>query len=167
MRTGSGHRLLAAASLLLLAGTGPAGAEIYRCTNGETTVFSDVPCSESAEVHHPATRISVVDAADGLDEIARQNRSYIDQRQARLERQREQAAERRREQRVARQRRAAVAEARRTRTVVGHLGRPPFTRGPVDQRTQQQRERPARNDDRDRRRTLLSRSGGNRERILR
>lgn len=38
----------------------PAMAEIYRCPQGKTTVFSDKPCDASAEAYEPKTPLIVV-----------------------------------------------------------------------------------------------------------
>lgn len=147
----------------------PAAAQIYRCTEGETTVFSDIPCSESAQLHVTGG-LSVIGAAENLDEIMAGNKAFIEQRQQQLAQQRERAAQQRSAARQSQQRRELAEDNARYRTVVGRLNRPQFTNGPMqtDLRTQAQRDREAGQANRDQpRRTLLSRSGGNRENILR
>ncbi|MEM1082194.1 MAG: hypothetical protein AAGH65_11490 [Pseudomonadota bacterium] len=73
-------------------------SEIYRCADGDTTVFSDQPCGDDAQLHQSEQRISVVDAADNFDQIIEQNEAYLEQRRNDRQQQREQAAERAREQ---------------------------------------------------------------------
>jgi len=147
----------------------PASAEIYRCSDGEITVFSDVPCSQAAEVHVSDRRVSVVHAADDLDEIAESNKAFVEQRQEALAQQRERAKRRQREMQQRQRTRQSIEQAQRYRTVVGHLGNsrlgnPRIPR--VDSRTQRQ-QRSDSSDEPSTRRTLLSRSGGNQRNILR
>ncbi|MEX0915932.1 MAG: DUF4124 domain-containing protein [Wenzhouxiangellaceae bacterium] len=149
----------------------PATAQIYRCTEGDTTVFSDIPCSESAQLHK-TSGLSVIRAAKNLDEIAASNKAFLEQRQQQLAQQRERAAQRRDEARQLQQRRELAEDRTRYRTVVGRLDRRQFQADgsrQVDRRTRARRDRQADQAGRDqtRRRTLLSRSGGNRENILR
>jgi len=147
-----------------------AGAQIYRCTEGETTVFSDVPCSESAEVHDTQGRLSVVNAAGNLDEITASNQAFLQQRLATLARQRERAAEQRREAQRQQRRQEAIEQAQRSRTIVGRLGNSGIGNLPnltPDRRSQASQQRSERDDERAQRRTLLSRSGGNQRNILR
>lgn len=159
------------AGVILLATTlgNPAAAQVYRCEEGGTTVFSDIPCSESAELLDLRTGISVVAAADDLDEVARRNKSFIEQRQEKLAARRERAAQRARQADRDGQRRGAAEEIR-YRTIIGPVADSRF-RGPPrtepDPRTEAQRQRGAVEDTPERRRTLLSRSGGNQPRILR
>lgn len=146
-----------------------AAAQVYRCEEGDTTVFSDLPCSESAELLAMPTGISVVAAADDLDEVARSNRAFIDQRQEKLAARRERAASRARQAELDRQRRAPAEEIR-YRTIVGPVADSRFgnaRRSPTDPRIEAQRRRAPDRDEPERRRTLLSRSGGNQPRILR
>lgn len=157
--------------LACLTASPAAAAPIYRCTQGETTVFSDTPCSESAQLHQ-TQGVSVIRAAENLDEIAASNRAFLEQRRQQLAQQRERAAQRRLEAQKMQQRRERAEETTRYRTVVGQLDRRQFGADgarQVDRRTQAQRDRPADRAGRDqsRRRTLLSRSGGNQENILR
>lgn len=83
------------ALLALLIGAMPAGAQIYRCSEGETVVFSDVPCSDTAEVHQPSARLSVVAASRDIESIARRNREFVEQRLERIDRRQQRSAERR------------------------------------------------------------------------
>ena len=145
----------------------PASAEIYRCSDGETIVFSDVPCSASAKVHDTGQRVSVVNSADDLDEIAASNKAFLDRRREALAQQRERAAQQRREAQRRQRRLEAIEQAQRTRTVVGHLGNSRFGRLPnttPDPRNQSRRQPPEDDDEQGRRRALLSRSAENRDR---
>lgn len=154
------HFAAAAATCMVAAS---ATAQIYRCTEGETTVFSDIPCSESAELHESAGGISVVKAPEGLDEIAAGNRIFLEQRQEQLAQQRERAEQRRLQAQQEARRSEAAAEALRYRTVIGHLGDPrfaPHRRSQLDPRTRAQRDRQTGDEDPARRRSLLRRSGG-------
>ena len=147
-----------------------ASAEIYRCTEGKTTVFSDVPCSETAEVHTTESRISIVDAAEDLDEVAASNKAFLEQRLETLARQRERAAQQSREAQQRQRRLEAIEQARRSRTVIGHLGNShfgTFRNTTPDPRAQARQQRSERDDAPAQRRTLLSRSGGNQRNILR
>lgn len=146
-----------------------AAAEVYRCNDGDTTVFSDVPCSDEAELHQLRSGISVVAAAGDLAEVAERNRAFVDQRQEDLAARRARAVELAQQAGRSRQQRAAVDETR-YRTIIGPAADPRAGGKrlvPTDPRIEAQRRRaPARNE-LERRRTLLSRSGGNRPRILR
>ncbi|MDT8408089.1 MAG: DUF4124 domain-containing protein [Wenzhouxiangellaceae bacterium] len=83
------------AVLTLLLASLPALGQVYRCTDGETTVFSDRPCSDSAEIYHSPSRISVIEAAPDLSDISKRNQEFVDQRRTSLEeRHRERQAER-------------------------------------------------------------------------
>lgn len=159
---------LAGVALLGAALLNTAGAQVYRCEEGDTTVFSDMPCSESAELLEMPTGISVVAAADDLDEVARSNKAFIDQRQEKLAARRERARLARQAERD-RQRRAPGEEIR-YRTIIGPFGDSRFgdaRRSQADPRIEAQRQRASDRDEPERRRTLLSRSGGNQPRILR
>ena len=148
----------------------PASAEIYRCSDGDITVFSDVPCSQNAEVHISDKRVSVVHAAEDLDEIAESNKAFVEQRQAALAQQRERLARQQREMQQRQRRRESLEQAQRYRTVVGHLGNSRLGNAripPVDSRTRAQQQQSDNSDELSRRRTLLSRSGGNQRSILR
>jgi len=143
-----------------------AAAQVYRCEQGETTIFSDVPCSESAELVDAGTGISVVAAADRLDEVARANKAFVDQRRERLAARRTRAAAL--QQRAERDlQRRAQAEEIRYRTIVGTLAGPGRGQTANDPRIEAQRRQAETEDEPARRRTLLSRSGGNQPRILR
>lgn len=144
----------------------PASAEIYRCVDGDTTVFSDVPCSEGAEVHRSEDRISVVNPADNLDQVAASNKTFLEQRRQALAQQREYAAEQQRKAQQRQRRREALEQASRYRTVIGQLGHSAFGVRPIDPRTDSRRQRPE-SPEEPTRRTLLSRSGGNQPNILR
>lgn len=155
-----------ASAILFWVLAAPASAEIYRCMDGDTTVFSDVPCSQGAEVHRSEGRISVVNPADNLDQIAASNKTFLEQRRQALTQQREYAAEQQREAQQRQRRREALEQAQRYRTVVGHLGHSAFGVRPIDPRTDSRRQRPDGSEE-PTRRTLLSRSGGNQPNILR
>lgn len=160
-------RFATAAATCLVAAS--ATGQIYRCSEGDTTVFSDIPCSESAELHDPGGGISVVAAPEGLDEISAGNRLFLERRQEQLAQRRERAAQRQLEIRQAARRREAAEEALRYRTVIGQLGVPGFDGrrpSPLDPRTRAMRDRDS-DDEGSTRRTLLSRSGGNQRSILR
>jgi len=162
-------RGVAALSVLLAAMT-PAGAEIYRCSDGETTVFSDLPCTGGAEIHLTEGRVSVVTAPDNLDDIAESNRAFLEQRREALAQQRQRAAQQRRREQQRERRLEAIERTQRYRTVVGHLGNRNFgvsgnTRS--DPRSEARRRPDERTDEPARRRTLLSRSGGNQSSIIR
>lgn len=147
-----------------------ARAEIYRCNEGETVVFSDVPCSESAEVHITESRVSVVDAAGNLDEIAATNEAFVQQRRQTLAQRRERAARQTRQAQRQQQRLEAIEQARQSRTIVGHLGHSGIGSSrttTADPRTRARRQRSERDEQSAERRTLLSRSGGNKRSILR
>lgn len=155
--------------LLAMVLANPAMSQVYRCIEGETTVFSDIPCADDAELHRVQARISVVAAADDLDAIAQLNRAFVDQRREKLAAQRARAAQ---VSRQAAQRRLgqAAAEEVRYRTIIGPAADAALRgqrRPEPDPRTEAQRRRAAVEDLPERRRTLLSRSGGNRPRILR
>lgn len=159
-----------AVSLVLLACTlaGTTSARVYRCTEGEITVFSDIPCSDDAKLHEVRVGISVVVAAEGLDQAAERNKAFVEQRQEQLAAQRVRAAQARQAER-SRQRRSA-AEENRYRTIISPVadsrsGRE--QRSQNDPRTEALRQRTPAADESARRRTLLSRSGGNQARILR
>ena len=159
------------AILLTVALANPAMGQVYRCVEGETTVFSDVPCAEDAELHQIHAGISVVAAADDLDAIAERNRAYVDQRREVLAKQRQRArSDRAGGQAARRQQDRAAAEEIRYRTIIGPAARSALRgqRTPqTDPRTEAQRRPAAVEDTPERRRTLLSRSGGNQPRILR
>lgn len=162
----------AALALLLIAALGhPAAADIYRCDQGDTTVFSDVPCSETAEVFESPAGISVIAAADDLDEAAERNKTFIEQRREKLAARAERAARLAQQQQAERSRqRRAAAEAIRYRTIISPGAYSGFANGrrsPTDPRSETQRQRTRADDEPGRRRTLLSRSGGNQSRILR
>lgn len=148
---------------------GPVSAQVYRCTDGETTVFSDIPCSDDAELHDVRVGISVVSAAEDLDKVAERNKAFVDQRQEKLAERRERAAELGRQAERNRQRRA-IAEEIRYRTIVSPVAASRLDseqRQASDPRRTAQREDRSAGDEPARRRTLLSRSGGNQPRILR
>lgn len=165
-------RRLAGLALTICCALGAFGAvaagtpEIYRCDGGDSTVFSDVPCSDSAEIHQPRNGISVVRAADGLESVSEQNREFIAarrqqiaERRARTERIREQAA---------REQRAAAATRRQDQRAViwspGWSRQPAFDASrarPPDRRTRASQRGEGDESVRELRRSLLSRSGGN------
>lgn len=69
-------------ALLLLGGS--AAAEIYRCQQEGVVIFSDRPCQADAQPHRPVGMVSYIPAADDLEETARRNRAFLEQRRARL-----------------------------------------------------------------------------------
>ncbi len=80
-----------------------ADGDIYRCEDGETTVFSDVPCDEAAEVHQLQRSLSVIASPKSLARIQQANAAYLSSVQAEREARRSARAERaRREARAAR-----------------------------------------------------------------
>lgn len=147
-------------------------AEIYRCIDDEgRTEFSDRPCADDAEIVELEGNMSVIAAADSLDAAAQANRQFIDQRLADLAEQRRAAAERQRVE-AAQQRSAALRQAASQQRSIPLslqdqrrlLAQRRAERIEADQRRREQAEsEPAAADQR---RTLLSRSGGNRQRIL-
>lgn len=73
-------------SVAVVAGFGGAtiaNAEIYRCLHEQTVVFSDRPCGENAETYASEYSISVVEAPQGLQEIAEENRVFLLEREQR------------------------------------------------------------------------------------
>jgi len=148
----------------------PAVGEIYRCDDGGTPVFSDRPCADDARLHRGAGNLSVVAPAAGLEDIAERNREFVDQRRQRLEERRQAAAERSRQA----PRRPALADHPRTYPVRHFLpvtdtrdnARRDARDRARDARARARRNTPAAAPTRDRS-TLLSRSGGGGERILR
>lgn len=86
----------------------PVRADIYRCESDGVIEFSDTPCRADPEPYRPTGQVSVVGAADDLEQTARLNQAFIEQRlehqaQQRLERERRaaEAAERERQAPVA------------------------------------------------------------------
>lgn len=155
--------------LLAAAPANPAAAQIYRCNEGDTTVFADLPCAEDAELHRVKSGISVVAAAD-LDEVAQRNRAFVNKRHENLVARRARAADLDQELKLSRQRRAAANEEIRYRPVIVPVAGYGFGSGPVvptDPRVEAQRQRSPARDEPERRRSLLSRSGGNQPHILR
>lgn len=160
--------ILSALLVTLFAGN-PAEAQVYRCQDGGTTVFSDVPCSDNADLFEMRNGISVVAAADDLDEVAQRNKAFVDQRQEQVAARRARAAEQSRQAARERQRRMVTEEVR-YRTIIGPgiaFGSRSDRLAPPDPRVEAQRRRTPARDEPERRRTLLSRSGGNRPNILR
>ena len=70
---------------LLLISSTLVSADIYRCDDGDTTVFSDLPCAENAERYAVVNRISVIEVASDLDAIAERTRQIVAERQQRRE----------------------------------------------------------------------------------
>jgi hypothetical protein len=167
-----------ALALAIVFSSASSQAQIYRCIDADGRIeFSDLPCADDAEIIEPGGNLSVVARADSLDAAAIANRQFIDQRRADLAEQHRAAAERRRYEDA--RERAALAQAARQL----HRSTPSFLPGQrrlqiqrqleaqrrADQAEAQQRRRELAEADLDqgrRRETLLSRSGGNRERIL-
>jgi len=160
--------------LMLLVAPVAAGAEIYRCTDAlGTVIFADLPCAADAEIHRPGGTLSVIASADSLDLAARANREFIDQRRAELAAQRRAAANRERLELMAQQRAfaaaAIAAEQQRIRTRSLRDQHSPRVSRRTDQLEAERRRREQaapKQEQRPVRGTLLSRSGGNRERIL-
>lgn len=63
-------------------------AEIYRCEHGDVVEFSDRPCQEDATTHQARRQISIITPATDLEETARRNQAFLEQRRERLEAQR-------------------------------------------------------------------------------
>lgn len=157
---------LIALAILVVGPVDRTAAQIYRCEQGETTVFADVPCSESPELVDARTGISVVAVADRLDEVARANKAFVDRRRERLADRRARAALRQQAERD-RQARAPAEEIRYRTVVAASPGSGVGWTSGTDPRVEAQRRQAAPEDEPARRRTLLSRSGGNQPRILR
>lgn len=165
-------------ALAMLFSSASSQAQIYRCIDADgRSEFSDLPCADDAEIIEPGGNLSVIARADSLDAAAIANRQFIEQRRADLAEQRRAAAERRRHE-DARERAALAQMARQL-----HRSTPSFLPGQrrlhiqrqleaqrrADRAEAQQRRRElagAERDENSRRETLLSRSGGTRERIL-
>ncbi|MBY6205561.1 hypothetical protein [Halomonas denitrificans] len=82
---------------------GGAGDPIYRCKDGDTTVFSDRPCDEAAEVHRPRASLSVIASPESLEQVKQANAAYLESVQAERAARRAASAEQaRREARAAR-----------------------------------------------------------------
>lgn len=145
----------------------PATAEVFRCGQGDNVVFTDIPCSDGDEPFRMGANLSIVAASDDLDEVAERNRSLVNERRQELAEQRRRAAERRRQA----ERDAGFmseAEVIRYRPVIGGLANPGFaSRRPVRTDEQSPRQDQPVENATARRRTLLSRSGGNQRTILR
>ena len=166
--------ILAASAAL---GASAAAAEIYRCQGDDgSLVFSDLPCADDAELHRSNGDLSVVAAADSLDRAAVANRAFIEGRRAELREQHRKARERER-QRQLRQSLESRNGPEDADVIPRRLTRQELNRVLAERREAELRRRDlatARDDDRQagnnaagrERRTLLSRSGGSRERIL-
>ena len=91
----SRQRWLLSLSLLLLASH--AHGQVYRCEIDDSIVFSDQPCSEDSQEYQVISRISVIEPAADLDQVAERNQAFLRDRrerqaalrQARVERTRE------------------------------------------------------------------------------
>lgn len=59
-----------------------ANAQIYRCAEGEVTVYSDQPCNEQSMPFELAGNLSVIAGADDYADTLRRNREYVDARQS-------------------------------------------------------------------------------------
>lgn len=166
------YRLIPNLALLVFLAVSPASqaaTDVYRCNDDGTTVFSDVPCAENAELHRLSSGISVVAASGDLPQVAERNRAFLDKRQEELAARRARAAEAAQQARRRSQQRAA-AEETRYRTIIGPVADFRSNSGrtsPTDPRIEAQRQRAPAQEELERRRTLLSRSGGNQPRILR
>lgn len=91
-------------AIVLIGPSVTAGAEIYRCESDGVIEFSDTPCQAEPQPYRSAGNVSVVSAPDDLQQTARLNQAFIEQRQEALE-----------EQRSERDRRAEDADARNQR----------------------------------------------------
>ncbi len=60
-----------------------ASAQIYRCEIDDSIVFSDQPCAEDSQEYHPIGRVSVIEPAGDLDQVAERNQAFIRDRQER------------------------------------------------------------------------------------
>lgn len=154
----------------------PARAEIYRCVesgeNGPVTVFSDLPCDADAQLHHSdGAHLSVIAAAADLDQVAERNRAFVEARQRAARETRAAAAQRAAAERLARR---YDDDDNIYYPGLAHRfpnpGRPHFAgdarRGDERTATDPRVRRRANAAPATDRGTLLSRSGGNRERIL-
>jgi hypothetical protein len=91
------NRWLLCISLALLAAHAP--AQIYRCEIDDNIVFSDQPCAENSQEYHSTGRVSVIEPAADLDQVAKRNQAFLRQRsdrqaalrQARIERSRQES----------------------------------------------------------------------------
>ncbi|MEM7054868.1 MAG: hypothetical protein AAF446_10020, partial [Pseudomonadota bacterium] len=104
-------RLTYPALFLLLLSPALLQAEIYRCAQDETVIFSDLPCGENAERYESAKGISIIEPPPGLDAIAQNNQAFVEQRQQRRQQALADARERRRQEQEQLQQRYQVFEA--------------------------------------------------------
>ena len=96
------HLAILGLAVLPMSAAGADG-QIYRCEDGETTDFSDIPCDEAAEVHRLQRSLSVVASPESLARIQQANAAYLEAVEAEREARRAARAERaRREARAAR-----------------------------------------------------------------
>lgn len=126
------NRWLLCFAMVLLAAHAP--AQVYRCEIDDSIVFSDQPCSEDSQEYETISRISVIEPAGDLDQVAERNQAFLRERQAAL-----------RQARIERSRQEAVAppqapprEIQRVFYVPEPRRSPP--RGPGDRRPERPRE---------------------------
>ncbi|MEE4331578.1 MAG: hypothetical protein V2J10_11975 [Wenzhouxiangella sp.] len=78
---GSKRGIAIVAVVVALAGASAAfGAEIYRCESDGIIEFSDTPCQADPEPYRSAAKVSVVGAPGDLEQTARLNQAFIEQR---------------------------------------------------------------------------------------
>ena len=92
------------ASIVALGGPALLNAEIYRCIDTDTVIFSDLPCAENAERYEVQAALSIIETPPGMEAIAEQNQQLVEQRQQRREQNRAAAQARLREQEEAERR---------------------------------------------------------------
>lgn len=67
----------------LLLATGPASAlDVYRCTDGEITVYADKPCDGDGVPLDINDKLSVIPAPEDLEQTAENNRRWMEQHRA-------------------------------------------------------------------------------------
>jgi len=71
----SGQRWLLGLALLLT--VVHAHGQVYRCETDDSIVFSDQPCAEDSQAYHSIGRVSVIEPAGDLDQVAERNQAYI------------------------------------------------------------------------------------------
>ncbi len=143
-----------------------AWGQIYRCEVDGQLTFSDIPCGDGIQPHVSTGAVSVIEASNALEQIAEDNRSFVEQRTSEIRQRREQARARRAASEAGPPSIAPPAyghSSRRSLSAFPHrarnfnIQRPPRDNlGPAESEESFQR-----------RNTLLSRSGSNRRKILR
>ena len=97
-----GDLILPFSRILIIASTaiflaGQASAQIYRCEDGDSVVFSDRPCSDGVDQYHSTGSVSVVEPAEDLSHVGERNRDFIRDRRERQAARQRATAERTRE----------------------------------------------------------------------